>query len=328
MEYRNLGNTGVRVSSLCLGTMTFGREADRAECATIFGRCRDAGVNLFDCANVYSQGEAERILGELISGCRDETIITTKVAGKMGQDINASGSSRRHIMAAVEESLKRLKTDRIDIYILHRFDEGTPLEETLRALDDLVTQGKVLYTGASNFAAWQVMKALGVSAKESLSRFKCIQPLYNLVKRQAEVEILPMALSEKLGVIAYNPLGGGLLTGKYEQPDRPDAGRLDVNQLYESRYGERWMHETAARFAEFATAEGFTPASLAIAWVAHHPAITAPILGARNAAQIEDALRAADIRMTQELYDRIASFSSAPPPATDRTETVKSTSLA
>ncbi len=137
-----------------------------------------------------------------------------------------------------------------------------------------------------------------------------------------------MALSEKLGVIAYNPLGGGLLTGKYERTDRPDAGRLDVNQLYESRYGERWMHETAARFAEFARAEGFTPASLAIAWVAHHPAITAPILGARNAAQIEDALRAADIRMTPELYDRIASFSSAPPPATDRTETVKSTSLA
>lgn len=323
MEYRLLGSTGVRVSALCLGTLTFGREADRKEAATIFGRCRDAGVNLFDCADVYSQGEAERILGGLIADCRDEVILATKVAGKTGEEINARGCSRRHILTAVEASLKRLKTDRIDLYILHRFDELTPLEETLGALDDLVTQGKILYAGASNFAAWQVMKALGISAREGLSAFKCLQPMYNLVKRQAEVEILPMALSERLGVIAYNPLGGGLLTGKYEQPESPDAGRLNAYQTYQSRYGEIWMHETARRFAAFAREEGFTAASLAIAWVAHHPAVTAPILGARNVAQIEDALRAAEIRMTPELYNRIAAFSPTPSIATDRSETVK-----
>ncbi len=323
MEYRLLGTTGVRVSSLCLGTMTFGREADRAESAAIFGRCRAAGVNLFDCANTYSQGEAERILGELITGCRDELIITTKVFNKTGEEVNARGASRRHIMTAVENSLKRLKTDRIDLYILHQFDEQTPLEETLRALDDLVTQGKVLYIGASNFAAWQVMKGLGISAKEGLRAFQCIQPMYNLVKRQAEVEILPMALSERIGVIAYNPLGGGLLTGKYAQVNRSETDRLDTLPTYRTRYGDAWMHESASRFAEFARAEGYTPASLAVAWVASHPAVTAPILGARNVAQIEDALQAAEIRMTPELYDRIASITPTPPPATDRTEMVK-----
>ncbi len=325
MEYRLMGTTGLRVSALGMGTMTFGREADRSESAAIFGRCRDVGINLFDCANSYSGGEAERILGGLIAGCRDEVILTTKVASKMGNDPNARGASRRHIMIACEASLKRLNTDRIDLYILHRFDEQTPLEETLRALDDLTTQGKILYAGASNYTAWQTMKALGISAKEELSAFKCIQPMYNLVKRQAEVEILPMALSERLGVIVYNPLGGGLLTGKYAEASRPaDSTRLDANRTYRSRYGDAWMHETARRFAEFARAEGFTPASLAIAWAAHHPAVTAPILGARSVAQLEDSLRAADIGMTAELYDRITAFSPAPPSATDRSETVKS----
>jgi len=325
MEYRLLGTTGLRVSAFCMGTMTFGREANRKESAAIFGRCRDAGINLFDCANSYSGGEAERILGGLIAGCRDEVILTTKVAGKTGNDLNARGASRRHIMMAVEASLKRLNTDRIDLYILHRFDELTPLEETLRALDDLAAQGKILYAGASNYTAWQVMKAIGISAREGLGAFKCIQPMYNLVKRQAEVEILPMALSERLGVIVYNPLGGGLLTGKYAEAGKAaDAARLDENQTYRSRYGNAWMHESARRFAEFARAEGFTPASLAIAWVAHHPAVTAPILGARSVAQLEDSLRATDIRMTPELYSRIAAFSPAPPSATDRSESVNS----
>lgn len=329
MEYRWLGNTGVQVSAFCLGTMTFGREADRKESAAIFGRCRDAGINLFDCANNYSNGEAERILGELIAGCRDEVVITTKVANRTGAGVNDRGLSRRHIAKAVEDSLRRLKTDRIDLYILHRFDEKTPLEETLRALDDLVRQGKVLYTGASNFTAWQTMKALGLSAAEGLPAFKCIQPMYNLVKRQAEVEILPMALAEGIGVIVYNPLGAGLLTGKYAQADGADAGRrLDDNAMYRSRYGEAWMHETAGRFAAFARAEGFTPAALALAWAAHHPAVTAPILGARNVAQIEETLRAADIAMTTELYGRISALSPAPPPATDRSETVPSANRA
>jgi aryl-alcohol dehydrogenase-like predicted oxidoreductase len=324
MEYRLLGTTGVRVSSLCLGTVTFGREADRAESAAIFRCCRAAGVNLFDCADSYNQGESERILGELIASCRDELVITTKVFSKTGEDVNARGSSRRHIMMAVEDSLRRLKTDRIDLYILHYFDEQTPFEETLRALDELVAQGKVLYIGASNFSAWQFMKGIGISGKEGLRAFQCIEPMYNLVKRQAEVEILPMALSERIGVIAYNPLGGGLLTGKYAQVDRSKMSRLDTLPSYQKRYGDAWMHESASQFAEFALAEGFTPASLAVAWVASHPAVTAPILGARNVAQIEETLKAAEIRMTPDLYDRIASIIPAPPPATDRTELVKS----
>lgn len=327
MEYRLLGDTGIRISALALGTMTFGREADRKESAAIFGRCRDAGINCFDCANVYSNGEAEKILGELIAGCRNELVITTKVAGKTGGDINARGLSRRHMVEAVEASLRRLKTDRLDLYILHRFDEQTPLEETLRALDDLVSQGKILYAGASNFSAWQMMKALGISAREGLAAFKCIQPMYNLVKRQAEVEILPMALSERIGVIAYNPLGGGLLTGKYARTKGLEAGRLDASEMYKSRYGETWMHDAAAHFADLARKEGFSPAALAIAWVAHHPAVTAPILGARNVAQIEEALKAVEISMTEELYTRIAALSPAPPSPTDRSETVKSPNM-
>ena len=323
MIYKFLGKTGVKVSTIAFGTMSFGGDADEAGSATMFEACRAAGVNVFDCADMYAGGRSEEILGRLIKDCREEVVITSKAYFATSKDVNSMGASRRHIMYAVEASLRRLATDRIDIYYIHRFDDRTPLEETLRAFDDLVRQGKVVYTGASNFAAWQVMKGLGISAKEGLRAFQCIQPMYNLVKRQAEVEILPMALSERIGVIAYNPLGGGLLTGKYAQVNRSETDRLDTLPTYRNRYGDAWMHESASRFAEFARAEGFTPASLAVAWVASHPAVTAPILGARNVAQIEDALQAAEIRMTPELYDRIASITPTPPPATDRTEMVK-----
>jgi aryl-alcohol dehydrogenase-like predicted oxidoreductase len=324
MEYHLLGNTGVKVSSLCMGTMTFGREADKATSAAMFRRCRESGINFFDCANVYAKGESERILGELIADCRDEVIITSKVWGKIGSDLNARGTSRRHIMAAIEASLKRLNTEYIDMYFLHRFDYDTPLEELLRALDDLVTQGKILYTGASNFAAWQVMKALGISAKEGWSSFKCIQPMYNLVKRQAEVEILPMAQSEQLGVITYSPLGGGLLTGKYGTGQQAIAGRFASTEVYQKRYGAEWMYKTAQQFTAFAKDHGFLPVSLAVAWVAHHPAVTCPIIGARNIEQLEDSLKAIEIEMTSELYTRITELSPTPPPATDRSEEVQS----
>jgi aryl-alcohol dehydrogenase-like predicted oxidoreductase len=237
MEYKFLGNTGVQVSALCFGTMSFGGDADEETSATMFHRCREAGINFFDCANVYQEGRAEEILGRLIAGCRDELIITSKVYFPMGEERNARGASRRHIMAAVEASLRRLNTDRLDLYFIHRFDQNTPLEETLRALNDLVGQGKILYPAASNFAAWQVAKALGISAKEGWARFECLQPMYNLVKRQVEVEILPMAQSEHLGVIPYGPLGGGLLTGKYGASRRPDSGRLVEDEVYQTRYG-------------------------------------------------------------------------------------------
>lgn len=320
MDYKLLGNTGVSVSALCFGVMSFGGDADEATSAAMFERCREAGINFFDCANVYNEGRAERILGKLIANCREDVIITSKVFGQTSPDINARGSSRRHIRAAVEASLRRLNTDYLDIYFLHHFDPNTPLEETLRTLDDLVREGKILYPAASNFAAWQFAKALGISARNGWARFECIQPMYNLVKRQAEVEILPMAQSEKLGVITYSPLGAGLLTGKYGPDRRPDAGRLVDNKLYKSRYRETNNFDVAERFTAFAQEHGIHPASLAVAWVASHPAVTAPIIGARNLAQLEDSLKALDVAMTPELRAEISALSPTPPPAHDRSE--------
>jgi aryl-alcohol dehydrogenase-like predicted oxidoreductase len=320
MEYCFLGNTSVQVSCLCMGTMTFGREADEAVSKAIFNRCREAGINFFDCANVYNDGRAEIILGGLISDCRNELVVTSKFGAPTGAEFNAAGGSRRHLISCLEASLKRLKTDYIDIYFLHRFDEHTPLEETLRALDDAVAQGKVRYTGVSNFAAWQIAKALGISTCNGWVPVHCIQPMYNLVKRQAEVEILPLALSENLGVISYNPLGGGILTGKYGKDSRPGTGRLTDDDMYQKRYGQRWMFDAALRFNEFARKNGYHPVSLALAWVAHHPAVTAPIIGARNVDQLKDSLRSADIHLSPNLYAEICRLTPTPPPATDRSE--------
>jgi aryl-alcohol dehydrogenase-like predicted oxidoreductase len=320
MEYKFLGNTGVKVSSLCFGTMSFGGDADEETSTAMFNRCREIGINFFDCANVYQGGRSEKILGKLIADCRDEVVITSKVYFPTGDDVNARGASRRHIKRAVEGSLRRLQTDYIDIYFIHHFDPYTPLEETLRALDDLVHEGKILYPAASNFAAWQVAKALGISAKEGWAPFACLQPMYNLVKRQAEVEILPMAQSEKLGVIVYSPLGGGLLTGKYGPSRRPESGRLVENQGYQIRYGASWMYEVAQKFSDFAQTHGYDPAGLAVAWAGSHPAVTAPILGARNLEQLEGSLQAAEIKMTPELRAEISALSPEPPPATDRND--------
>jgi aryl-alcohol dehydrogenase-like predicted oxidoreductase len=320
MKYKYLGNTGIQISGLCMGTMTFGREADKAASRAIFNQCRDAGINFFDCANVYSHGKAETILGELISDCREDLVVTSKFAGAMGSGPNTDGASRRHLVASLEASLKRLKTDYVDIYFLHRFDEHTPLEETLRALDDVVAQGKVRYTGVSNFAAWQIAKALGVSARNGWTPFHCVQPMYNLVKRQAEVEILPLAESENLAVISYNPLGGGILSGKYGTDRKAGQGRLTGDDMYQRRYGEQWIYDDAVKFTQFARDKGYHPVSLAVAWVAHHPAVTAPIIGARNVEQLKDSLQAADIQMSPDLYAEICRLTPAPPPATDRSE--------
>jgi aryl-alcohol dehydrogenase-like predicted oxidoreductase len=320
MEYRFLGKTGIKVSALCYGTMSFGREADEPAAAAMFQYCREKGINFFDCANVYGAGRAEEILGRLIRDCREEVVITSKAYFPTGKDVNARGASRYHLMNAVEASLKRLATDRIDIYFIHRFDDRTPLEETLRALGDLIKQGKILYPAASNFAAWQVEKALGISTKEGWAPLVCLQPMYNLVKRQAEVEILPMAQAENLGVITYSPLGGGLLTGKYGVGKRPKSGRLIDNKMYQTRYSLNGMFETADQFTKLAKKNHFDPAGLAIAWVAGHPAVTAPIIGARNMGQLKSAVAAMDIKMTPELRDKISSLSPEPPPATDRNE--------
>jgi aryl-alcohol dehydrogenase-like predicted oxidoreductase len=320
MEYKLLGRTGVKVSQLCYGTMSFGGDADESTSAELFKYCRDQGINFFDCADVYQAGRAEEILGRLIRGCRSEVVIASKAYFPTGRDINARGASRFHIQNAVEASLRRLGTDRIDVYFIHRFDDHTPLEETLGTLDDLVRQGKILYTGASNFAAWQVAKALGLSDLKGWARFACIQPMYNLVKRQAEVEILPQAQAEGLGVFPYSPLGGGLLTGKYGRESRPDSGRLVENKMYMTRYAAGWMYEASERFSDLAKREGVAPATLGIAWVAAHPAVTAPLIGSRSLGQLKACLDAAAFKMTPQLYAEIASLSPEPPPATDRNE--------
>ena len=320
MEYKVLGRTGVKVSRLCFGTMSFGGDADEETSAAMFHRCREVGINFFDCANVYAGGRSEVILGKLIADCRDEIVLTSKVGVTTGGDVNAGGLSRRHITLAVEDSLKRLGTDRLDFYFVHLFDANTPMEETLRALDDLVRQGKILYLGVSNWAAWQIATALSVSARERLARFECIQPMYNLVKRQAEVEILPLAQAERVGVISYSPLGGGLLTGKFGAARRPEGGRLVENQIYARRYGDPAYYEIAERFAAHAKERGVHPASLAVAWVMSHPGITAPIVGARNVGQLEGSLAALDVEMTPAWRAEISALSIEPPSATDRSE--------
>ncbi len=323
MDYRLLGRTGVKVSPLCFGTMSFGDIADRAESARMFTRCREAGINFFDCANTYAGGRSEEILGELIADCRDEIVLTTKVVSRTGDDINQGGASRRHIQIAVEDSLRRLKTDRIDVYFLHHYDADTPIEEMLGALDDLARQGKILYPAVSNWSAWQVMKAQGIAAQRGLARIECLQPMYNLVKRQAEVEILPMAAEEQIGVIPYSPLGGGLLTGKYSGGSQPDSGRLLENRMYIKRYGLPDYHQTAADFSAYAEDRGLSPATLAVAWVMAHPAVTAPIIGARNLEQLEASLASLDVDMTPEWHAEISTLSATPPPAHDRLDEVE-----
>lgn len=320
MNYVPLGRTGLKVSELCFGTMSFGGDADEEESGRMFHACRERGINFFDCADVYSKGVAEEILGRLIRHDRDDLVITSKCFNNIKGDINGSGANRRHILKAVEDSLVRLGTDRLDILFMHRFEDTVPLEETLRALEKLVQDGKVLYLGASNYAAWQVARGLGISARHGWSRFDVIQPMYSLVKRQVESEILPLAKSEELGVISYSPVGGGLLSGKYSRDKRPDKGRIIQNREYVKRYSEDWVYGVAQDFTAFANKMGIHPVSLAVSWAAAHPQITAPIIGSRSLEQLQPSLDSVDITMTDDLRAEISALSRTPPPATDRLE--------
>jgi aryl-alcohol dehydrogenase-like predicted oxidoreductase len=318
VNYRPLGRTGIRVSQLCLGTMPFGGDADEAQSARMYRACRDAGINFFDTADQYSKGRSEEILGELVRGHRDDVVIATKFFNPIGADLNARGGSRRHVSRAVEGSLKRLGTDRVEILYLHQTDPHTPIEETLRAMEDLVRAGKVVYPALSNHAAWVTQRALDVQERHGWARLQAIQPMYNLVKRQAEVEILPMAQANSLGVFPYSPAGGGLLTGKYVE--KGAQGRISTNKMYTDRYGDAWMHDVAAKFAAFCKQRGLHPMSVAVAWVAAHPAITAPIIGGRSLEQLQASLDSVKVAMTPELRAEIGELSRTPPPATDRLE--------
>ena len=320
MKTKLLGRTGVSVSELCFGTMSFGGDADEATSGAMYKTVRDAGINFFDSANEYNKGKSEEILGRLAKGHRDDLVITTKCFNAIREDVNARGGSRRHIVQAVEASLRRLQTDRIDVLFMHRFDAVTPIEETMRALEDLVRAGKVIYPAVSNWSAWQIQRAVDIQEHNTWSRLQGIQPMYNLVKRQAEVELLPMAAANGIGCIPYSPAAAGLLSGKYFGQA---TGRLKTNKMYEARYGDPWMFEVAEKYTAFCKEKGLHPVSTAIAWVGTHPAVTAPIIGARNVEQLKDSLAAVDVKMTPELRAEIADLSRTPPPATDRTEELK-----
>ncbi len=319
MKFKPLGRTGVQVSELCFGTMSFGGDADEAASAVMYKACRDAGINFYDCADQYNKGKAEEILGRLMKGHREDLVITTKCFNPSGDDINARGTSRRHVTRAVEASLKRLQTDRVDVLFLHQFDVRTPLDESVRALEELVRSGKVLYPALSNWSAWQTQRAVDLQERHDWARVQVIQPMYSLVKRQAEVEVLPMAAANGIAVTPYSPAAAGLLSGKYSGEA---SGRLKTNKQYTARYGEPWVFEVADKFVALCKARGMHPVSAAVAWTGAHPAVTAPIIGARNAEQLQASLDSVKIDMGKALRDEIAALSRTPPPATDRLEEV------
>lgn len=318
--FRPLGRTGVKVSRVALGTMSFGGDSDEATAGQVWRAARDAGVNFFDTADVYNDGRSEEILGRLMAGERDQIVLATKAYFPTGPHENARGSSRYHLVRAVEASLRRLRTDRIDLYYLHRFDDGTAIDESLRALDDLVRAGKILYPACSNFAAWQIAHAQGICARERLAPFVAIQPMYNLVKRTAEIEILPMAQALGLAVVPYSPTGGGLLTGKYTRDRKPAHGRLIDWKMYETRYNDPTMLDVAEKFVALAQELGHHPVTLALAWVTSHPGVTSTLAGGRNVEQLAPAFAAQTLELDDATRMRITSLSQSPPPATDRNE--------
>jgi len=317
---RFLGKTGVKVSKVALGAMSFGGDSDEATAAHIWRAARDAGINFIDTADVYNEGRSEEIVGRLMRGERDDIVLATKAYFPTGKGPNARGTSRYHLVRAVEASLRRLATDRIDVYYLHRFDDVTALDESLRALDDLARAGKILYPACSNFAAWQVAQALGLAALHGFAPLVAIQPMYNLVKRTAEIEILPMALELGVAVVPYSPTGGGLLTGKYSRDRRPAHGRLVDWKMYEARYNDPQMFEIAERFTALAAELGHSPVTLALAWVASHPAVTSVLAGGRTVEQLAPAFAAQTLELDAATRERISALSPAPPPATDRNE--------
>jgi len=321
MKYKLLGRTGVQVSQLCFGTMSFGGDADEATSSEMFNAVRDAGINFFDTADQYNKGKSEEILGKLMRGSREDLVIATKTFNPTGTELNAKGNSRRHLTRALEASLKRLQTDRVEILYLHMHDPLVPVDEAMRALEDAVRAGKVLYPALSNWAAWQVQQALGVQEAHLWARIQAIQPMYNLVKRQAEVEILPMAAANGVSVFPYSPAAAGLLSGKYS--GKSGQGRLVANKMYTARYGEEWAHEVADKFVAFCKQRGMHPVSAAVAWVGAHPAVTAPIIGARSVQQLQASLDSTKIEMSAALWNEMAALSRTPPPATDRLEEQK-----
>ena len=323
MKYKILGNTGLKVSELCLGTMTFGGKGywtaigqlPQEPVDEIVKRSVEAGINFIDTANVYSEGLSEEMTGRAIRNLslnRDDLIIATKVRGKMGEGPNNTGLTRKHIIQQAEESLRRLNIDYIDLYQIHGYDPLTPLEETLRALDDLVKSGKVRYIGCSNLAAWQLMKALSYSAYKDISKIVSLQAYYTIAGRDLERELIPLLNDQKVGLMVWSPLAGGLLSGKYGRNVQGPEDSRRLNFDFPPVNKEK-AYDIIDVMQQIAQQKGISVAQLALAWLLHQPAVTSVIIGAKKTEQLEDNLKAIDVKLTQEELQQLDEVSKLQP---------------
>ncbi|MCL4535861.1 MAG: aldo/keto reductase [Bacteroidetes bacterium] len=304
MQYTTLGRTGIRVSRLCLGTVQFGLQLDEQASHRVMDRAFELGINFIDTADRYEMGVTERFVGSWLEGKRHQVVLATKVRGRMGPGPNDTGLSRVHIIQAVEASLRRLRTDYIDLYQMHAPDDLTPVETTLRALEDLVRQGKVRAIGCSNYAAWELCKALWVSDVRNLARFESVQPRYNLLARDVEAELVPLCLSEQVSIIPYNPIAGGMLSGKYQWGQPPAEGtRFQVrSDLYQTRYWYESNFQVVERLKPIAAESGRSLVQYALAWVLANPAVASAIAGATSTAQVEENVAALERPLTADEY--------------------------
>lgn len=314
MDYIYLGDTGLEVSELCLGCMNFGNGEewmtnDEEKSLKIIHRAIDLGINFLDTANVYSKGESEKIVGEALEEYdREEIVIATKVYGKMAEHPNGQGLSRKHILWQAEKSLERLGTDYIDLYQIHRWDENTPIEETLSALDYLVKSGKVRYIGASTMASWQFMKALYKSDLNDCERFSCMQSEYNLVDRHEEENLLPVCEMEDIGVIPWSPLGGGFLTGKYDRESEPEAAyRAHSDEYTKERLDPEENWEVLEEVRKIADRKDATPAQISLAWLLEKDVVDSPIIGPKKLDHLEENVKSIDISLSDEEIEKLES---------------------
>jgi aryl-alcohol dehydrogenase (NADP+) len=316
VQHVRLGGSGLQVSRICLGTMTFGLQVDEEGSRGILDRAADLGVTFLDAADVYplggdrtTAGRTEEIVGRWLAGQRDDYVVATKCYGPMGSRPWQGGASRRHIMDAIDGSLRRLQTDFVDLYQLHFDDRTVPLDETLAALDDLVRVGKVRYIGCSNFLAYRLARAIGRSEALGVSKFVSVQPRYNLVFREFERELFPLCLDEGIGVIPYNPIAGGLLSGKHDRNAPPDEGTRftlgNAARTYQDRYWHDHVFDTVDALAKLADEAGLPMATMSVAWVLRHPAITSPIVGASRPEQLDDTIAAVDTQLDDDLVARL-----------------------
>lgn len=316
METVRLGRHGLRVSRLCLGTMVFGAQCDEAASGAVLEAADELGFTFIDCADAYpvppdpkTAGGTEEIVGRWLRGKRERFVVATKFANPMGQAPNQQGASRKHMIEACEASLRRLQTDRIDIYYIHRPDAGTPIDETMEAFDRLRADGKILYVGISNFSAWQLALAQAVVAEARLAPIAALQPRYNLLFRQPERDLLPLAAALGIGVMPYNPLGAGMLTGKYRRASEPPPesrfGWGDYGRMYQGRYWSEEMFGVVDALVEVARAESVTPAQAALAWLLSHSQVTSPIVGASRPDQLRETVKCLEVQLSEESIGRL-----------------------